>query len=258
MTRNGGVLAFGVLALAGCAGGAVANGDGGEDSGPAATVQVAGSFSMYGGAVGYGLTTETDAQNFDSSNTIAIVADLGQSWAIETESSATPDYVIGLTVDKETGAVTSAVMGKPGERGVSIKILETAPPPGAPKKGVAEEVPIEIGSFPSIKRVEDYGTTWTGTEPELEGVLLKYASASGDYELAELPDETTESVGGVTVKVSKLVYSNQRTEWRTRHPVVASLRPLGSGYGIFRLSNETSTTEVTSLQTDARAKLRWE
>ena len=250
------------FALVGCAG-AQTTDDGGSDgetvTGPAAKAQVAGSFSMYGGAVGYAITTEIDAESFDSSNTIAIVADLGDAWGVETTTSATPDYVIGLTVDKVDGKVTSAVMGKVGERGVTIKILDYTPPPVAePQPGVAEDVAIEIGTFPSIKVVADYGTSWTGTEPELKGILLKYASEAESYELAELPDVTTESVSGATIEVTKLIYSNERTEWRTRNPVVAALRPLEAGVGMLRRSNASSTTEVTVVETDARPQLRWE
>jgi hypothetical protein len=208
--------------------------------------------------VGYSLSTHTEADAFDSTSTVSIVADLGDAWAIETESSGTPGYVVGLTVEKLGGAVTSAVIGKPGQRGQSVEVLAHAGGDTPPVEGVAEEVMIGIGTFPALKSIEDYGTTWRGTEPELEGIVLKYASGSGSYELAELPDRSQVGIGEVQVDVTKLAYSDERQEWRSRHPVVACLRPLEPGLGIVLRSSESSTMSVTEIRTDAKPKLRWE
>lgn len=217
-------------------------------------------------------TTQASGQTLVES--YAIVGEAGDSWLIESKSptidamaGSFPDLkgsLMGLTVRKSDGVVTKAVIGKPGEAGKEIKIspagdvATTAAPAGTP-----DRVTIKLGTFDAMKNETSGITTWVGTSGETKGVLLKSAGNGQDYELAELPTTETKDVGGVSVSVTGLSYTNGMKLWMTDNQVIAGLFGGGAGAdgkrtGMYRMESGGTTTEVTSVKTDAAPQLKWE
>jgi hypothetical protein len=264
LTSSGLVLSA-ALAFSGCAlfgGGGGDDASGGADGGgatasdPTAYAQAPGTVSIKAGAVGYMIANKTVGTGYENTGSVAIVGETGDSWLVETASSASDGYLMGLTVSKEDGKVTAAVMGKAGEAGKEIKVMAATATPAGPD-GVAEEVTIGIGSFASTKVVTDYGTSWSGTEGELAGIMLKYESKDATYELAKMPEAGNTDLGGTSVKIVKLVYSNDSEYWRTANAVVSALATAGDGVGTVKTVMAGMTIELTAVKTDAAPQLKW-
>lgn len=264
LTSSGLVLSA-ALAFAGCSllgGGGGDDASGGGDSGapatdPTAYAQAPGTLMIKNGAVGYMIANKTAGTGYENTGSVAIVAETGDSWLVETATSASDGWVMGLTVSKEDGKVTAAVMGKVGEAGKEIKVTAATATGATGPDGVAEEVTIGIGSFASTKVVTDYGTSWAGTEGELSGVMLKYESKDASYELAKMPEAADADVGGTSLKIVKLVYSNDSEYWRSANAVVAALATAGDGVGTVKTVMSGMTIELTAVKTDAAAQLKW-
>lgn len=224
--------------------------------------------------VGWHIKQEMKASGQTMATSYSIVGETGDSWQMEHMNpglaglaNSMPDLkgmIIGLTVRKEDGKVTKAVLGKPGEAGKEIKIMEA--PTGTAKgpEGTDEDVKLKIGTYPAKKFVTDLGqggktTTWVGNGGDLNGVLLKSDGAGGNYELAKEPSDSQVKVGDANLTVTEYAYTNGMTYWvSSGDPVVAAFFPYGDeGRGIFKLTTEGSQMEIVELGTAAKPQLKW-
>ncbi|MCO5169162.1 MAG: hypothetical protein M9894_22695 [Planctomycetes bacterium] len=216
-------------------------------------------------------TTQASGQTLVES--YALVGESGDAWLVESKSptidamaASFPDLkgaLLGLTVRKSDGVVTKAVMGKPGEDVKEIKIAPAGDAVVAPKdEGTADRVSIGLGTFDAMKHTHGEISTWVGSAGETEGVLLKSQGGGQDYELAEMPTKETKDVGGVSVSVTGLSFTNGMKLWMTDNEIIAAL--LGAGadakgkrVGVYRTESGGNVTEVTGLGTEAKPQLKW-
>lgn len=234
--------------------------------------------SPVGWAAGKAKTGWSATQKMDSSGQVmntswAVVGESGDSWLVEHQNPAmaamAKGYIMGLTVRKEDGKVTKAVLGKPGEEGKPIKINENPPVEG--QKGpepTNEDVKIKLGTFPAKKYVNKFAgadgkeqthTTWMGNGGELNNVLLKAEGPGGNYELSEMPEESQVKVGDSSLSVTKYAYSNGLVQWvATGSPVLAVFFPYGEdGKSMFKMSTQGMTMEITEVSEAAKPQLKW-
>ncbi|HBP20598.1 MAG TPA: hypothetical protein DEA08_22765 [Planctomycetes bacterium] len=103
--------------------------------------------------------------------------------------------------------------------------------------------------------IANVGTTksWTGTEGELENVMLKSESPSGSYELKSMPKTETVDCGGTSIETTQLVYDNGLEMHRTENDVIKALNG-----GSYKTKTSGSETVVTMVATDAKPELKWE
>lgn len=197
----------------------------------------------------------------------AVVAETDSAWIVEHYNAALAfqpaadkeDYLLGLTVNKADGKVTKAVLGKKGEAGVEVKIMAASgSTAGDAPKGTPTEVALGLGGpFPAMVTEISGTKTWTGTEGELEGVMLKRESAAGASELKELPSAVEVDANGTKIKATKLVYTDGTEMWLTADPVVATFFGYGPGKGQAKAVNAAGTATVTKVGTDAAPELLW-
>jgi hypothetical protein len=224
--------------------------------------------------VGWRIKQEMKASGQIMATSYAIVGESGDSWQMEHMNpglagmaNSMPDLkgmLIGLTVRKEDGKVTKAVLGKPGEAGKEIKIMESPAGAGKQPEGTDEDVKLGIGTYPAKKFVNDLGqagktTTWVGNGGDLNGVLLKSDGAGGNYELSKEPSDSQVKVGEVSLTVTEYAYSNGMTWWiASGDPLVGAFFPYGAdGRGIFKMTTDGSQMEIVDLGTDAKPQLKW-
>lgn len=211
-----------------------------------------------GAAVGMKIGVKSGA----NTHALAIVGEDGDQWLVETDQNlaaygdSAKDQVMGMWVDKKTGKVNKAVLGKKGEAGKEIKVVQYQMPE---QKGEDTEVKLKMGGpYPAkliTMEIANVGTTksWTGTEGELENVVLKSESPSGSYELKEMPKTETVDCGGTSVETTQLVYDNGLELHRTENAVIKALN--GGSYKTKTSGNEVV---VTMVATDAKPELKWE
>jgi len=223
--------------------------------------------------VGLGMHRTIDAGGQKATERWAIVGETEDAWQVEMQTAAMgfmkqmiPDmdeYMIGATVDKKTGEVKQAVLGKKGEKGKSIQVQDMADgqTPGELPEGEPTEVELGFGDKIKAKKVEVQGSTaWIGTEGEFEGVLLK-AEGEGQegFELAGKPTQEKVQVNGQEVEVTKLSYTNEMKQWLTQQPAVRAFAPTSKEgeRGMFKLEAPGITMEVTEVTTEAKPQLTW-
>jgi len=239
---------------------------------PATMVQAPGKIALGNRAkVGYGATRTQEASGQTGVERYAIVGETDDAWQVELYTlgmsylkASVPDieeYVVGALVEKETGKVTKAVLGKQGETGKEIQIMQAfeADAQESPE-GKMTEVSLAMGGPFKAKNVTVADTTsWVGTEGELDGVLLKSSGPGGDYELKSMPVQETVSIEGGDVKVTKFVYTNGMEWWLTPNEVVVTFFPWGTEgtQGMFKMVSSGATMEVTGVKTDATPALAW-
>ncbi len=218
---------------------------------------------------GYAIEQQTEAGGQTYPTRYRVVGETADAWQVEHYGATLAfqaaedkeDYIIGLTVDKDSGKVTSAVLGKEGEAGTPIKVNETPAMGGSADApaGTDTEVALGMGGPFPAKKIEMNGTTtWTGTQGELEGIMLKQESAQGTNELAEMPSTESVDAGGTQVEVTKLKYTDGMEVWVTENDVVSAFFPWGEGKGYFKMKTAGSAQTVTEVGTDAEPKLKWE
>jgi hypothetical protein len=249
--------------------GGAEQGGGGSGMDPTQFVKAPGMVPVAGNAaVGWTITQDATAGGQTSQTYYAVVGDAGDSWQVEhTNAGLTAmaasmpelkDMVIGLTVKKEDGTVTKAVLGKPGEAGKDIEIMAATATTAEAPQGVDEDVTIGLGSFPAKKFANEYMTSWVGNGGELDGVTLKVAPAQGDaYELSEMPSTETVDAGGTSVETTKYTYSDGSSQWHTTNEIVAAFFPAGEGKGMFKMESASFSNAVTVVGTDAKPQLKW-
>lgn len=215
-----------------------------------------------GAAVGMMIKVKAGA----NTHGLAIVAEDGDQWLMETDQNlaaygdSAKDQLMGLWVDKKTGKVNKAVLGKKGEAGKEIKVVQYQMPEqkDAPA-GEDTEVKLKMGGpYPAkliTMEIANVGTTksWSGTEGELENVMLKSESPSGSYELKEMPKTESVDCGGTSIEVTQLVYDNGLELHRTENDVIKALAG-----GSYKTKTSGSETMVTMIATDAKPELKWE
>jgi len=215
-----------------------------------------------GAAVGMMVKVKAGA----NTHSLAIVAEDGDQWLMETDQNlaaygdSAKDQLMGLWVDKKTGKVNKAVLGKKGEAGKEIKVVQYQMPEqkDAPA-GEDTEVKLKMGGpYPAklvTMEIANVGTTksWSGTEGELENVMLKSESPSGSYELKEMPKTESVDCGGTSIEVTQLVYDNGLELHRTENAVIKALAG-----GSYKTKTSGSETMVTMIATDAKPELKWE
>ncbi len=221
---------------------------------------------------GWAIRQKITASGQVMENYYAIIGEEGSSWRIEHVgpaligmSASFPDLktmLMGLLVDKQSGKVLRAVLGKPGEKGKSIKISVMPDMPVAePPVPLNEDVTIGLGIFPSKKYVTTYGASWTGVEGDLEEVLLKSESSGQSFELAELPSWADAVVSEVDLSLSVRKYTNGMEYHIVENEVIAAFYPLGkageTNQGIYKMVTVASTQEIVLIKTDTKAQLKW-
>lgn len=206
---------------------------------------------------------------------VAVVGEAGDSWLVESKNMSIEamagsmeglkGMLLGLTVRKSDGTVTKAVIGKPGEAGKEVKIMQMQTASTEAPAGTPDRVTIALGTFDASKVVHAGGamTTWTGTSGETKGVLLKSAGSGQDYELAALPSKSTMDIGGVAVPVVETSYTNGMKTSVTDHEIIACLTGAAAGedgkrWGLAKNESGGIVIEVTSVKTDAAPQLKWE
>lgn len=251
---------------------------GGEQSGPqagggfdvSAMIEAQPSLALGAGAqVGWRATQQLRAAGQTLVNSYAIVGQTADCWQVErvdfflsglAGSPEAAGMIIGLTVRKEDGVVTAAVVGRAGEAGKPVKVGQA---PHAPQSAVSDEdAKLKIGTYPARKHVTEdaQGTTtsWVGHGGDLNGVLLKTEGAGGEYELAREPSDTQLKVGGTAISVTEYAYTNGRTDWiAANEPILAVLSPAGDGRAVVKSVTGDTTTEFVELGRDARPQLKW-
>ena len=190
-----------------------------------------------------------------NTHSLAIVAEDGDQWLMETDQNlaaygdSAKDQLMGMWVDKKTGKVNKAVLGKKGEAGKEIKVVQYQMPEqkDAPE-GEDTEVKLKMGGpYPAkliTMEIANVGTTksWSGTEGELENVMLKSESPSGSYELKEMPKTASVDCGGTSIEVTQLVYDNGLELHRTENDVIKALN--GGSYKTKTSGNEVVVTMI--------------
>lgn len=224
--------------------------------------------------VGWHIKQEMKSSGQNMATSYSIVGETADSWQMEHMNpslagmaNSMPDLkgmIIGLTVRKEDGKVTKAVLGKPGEAGKEIKINEMTPGEAKAPEGTPEDVKLKIGTFPAKKFVNDLGqagksTSWVGNGGGLDGVLLKSEGAGGSYELKKEPSDSTVKVGDTSLTVTEYAYTNGMTYWISAgDPIVAAFFPYGKeGRGIYKMTTDSTQMEVVELGSAAKPQLKW-
>mgnify|MGYP001350773985 CR=1 FL=1 len=215
-----------------------------------------------GAAVGMKIGVKSGA----NTHALAIVGEDGDQWLVETDQNlaaygdSAKDQVMGMWVDKKTGKVNKAVLGKKGEAGKEIKVVQYQMPEQKDgPQGEDTEVKLKMGGpYPAkliTMEIANVGTTksWTGTEGELENVMLKSESPSGSYELKSMPKTETVDCGGTSIETTQLVYDNGLEMHRTENDVIKALNG-----GSYKTKTSGSETVVTMVATDAKPELKWE
>lgn len=252
-----------------------AGGGGGGGGGVDPTTMVKAPGKIYtpivDGKVGYMVVFENEAAGNKSSQQYAIVNETDDAWWIEYSgpeitalAASFPDLkgqLMGLVVNKSDLKVTKAYLGKPGEKPKEIKINPAPDMPAAPKppEGKAEKVKIGLGEFASMKYEGEGYKSWSGTEGDTKGVLLKSETAAGAYELKELPSKEDVDVGGTKVAVVKVKWTNDSETWYTADPVVKCFTTVpGVEWGMLATVTKASKRSITAMKTDAKPELKWE
>jgi hypothetical protein len=217
-----------------------------------------------GAAKGMAVTMASKNSAGESSYTSAIVGEDGDNWLMETDMGLSgygdqaKDHWIGMWVNKKTGVVSKAVLGKKGEAGKEIKIIKMDPPKKG-QEGEQTEVKLAMGGpYPAmlttIKTQAGTIKSWAGTDGELKGVQLKSVGTDGKgYELKQMPKNADADAGGTTCATKHLVYTNGMQLWTTDNAVVKVI----SG-GMFKSEISGNVSGVSAIKTDAAANLKWE
>jgi hypothetical protein len=204
-----------------------------------------------------------------------LVDESDDAWHVEVsggpllEQPLLVDAVMGLTVHKESGHVTHAVVGKPGTAGTEIAISEQTMPRKPALEGTPEEITVEAGTFATEKVESRHGTSWVGTEGGAQGILVKWIGEDTEYELAQALEQSTVTLAdGTTVDATLVRYSNGMQWTLTRHPIVRTFLPYDRGttsgewgfLGMVLPTPDGATTlleEVIEVRDDASPQLRW-
>ncbi|MGE0708424.1 MAG: hypothetical protein AB7N76_19115 [Planctomycetota bacterium] len=219
-----------------------------------------------GAAVGQKVALTSKGQGYSNSYMVAIVGEDGDNWKVESTMMTAAygeqgkDQLVGMVVDKKTGKVSKAVVGKKGEKGKDVKITPMDPPKkGEAAEGEDTEVKLAMGGpYPAKLYTQDIPNvgkvkTWSGTDGELKGVMLKTESPNSKCELKEMPKKGSADVGGSKVEFTTLVYDDGHETSTSDHPAIKAIN-----YGMFKNKQAGNTTEVTAVASDAKPELKWD
>lgn len=227
-----------------------------------------------GAKVGFRIETKIKAGSMSMSHFVAVVGETEDAWEIETSQytmgyAQLPDgkgLLMALVVDKKTGDVLLAKLGKPGEALKEIKVMKS-PKQVSAKAPEGEEVDYTLPSGKVVKATKtetksggNTYTSWSGRKgTELEGVMFKSRGPSYNKELSEDPSQIDYELTDLdeagkpkTVEGRQLVFSDQSVIVMSKDPVVKAL-----GYGVLVSRGKGSTLEVLSVRTDAKKTLSW-
>jgi len=212
--------------------------------------------------IGFRVEIETQAAGHVLKHFMAVVGEEGESWRLESSEGlaafGAKDSIMGLVVEKSSGKVTRAVIGKAGEAGKELAIHAMTATPTAPgAEGEDVEVEIPAGSFPARLIVTKVGEqeykSWVGREGDLEGVLLKYEGPDGKGKALEAEPETQSLDLGETVEARRCVYDNGDEIWHSSDEVVKALAG-----GMVRYKASGVVREIKSVSSKAEPQLTWE
>lgn len=235
--------------------------DGGFQGDLSALVRAPGRLPLGEGVeVGYRIEVETQAAGFSRRHFLAVVGESGGRWQIETNEgleaygAQAADSILGLIVRKD-GVVESALLGAPGQAGVKVQILAGGQAPAPRTEQVEVEVP--AGTFPALLSTLEVGAqvyrTWTGSEGELEGVLLKFEGPSGSSKALEAEPVAESADLGEGVELRRCTYTNGDAFSYSSDPVIRALAG-----GLARMKSGGVSRAVTKIGSKAEAKLRWD
>ena len=181
--------------------------------------------------------------------------------SLHATNAETIPLIIGCEVDKATGAVTRAVVGKPGELAIPIGIEEPLDEPAPVESQDTVDVP-GLGEVPALKReVAEYEeASWFGTEGALAGVLLKYEGAEG-FALSAEPSTTSFELSGQELAALVLTYDNGAVvKLSTADPFLATFfrAPGSTVHGVLGEVQPYFKSELTEYSTDAKPQLVWD
>ena len=202
----------------------------------------------------------------------AVVGETDGHWRVECVSDSlqslhatnaeTRALIIGCEVDKASGEVTRAVVGKAGELAIPIQLEDPLEADPAPVESQETLTLPELGEVATLKReLSEYGeTSWYGAEGELEGVLLKFEGPES-FAVSARPTVTQFEVGGQQLDALAVTYDNGAVVKLTlEDPFLATFFP-APGPGSLGLLGEVQPyykSEVTDYATDAKPLLIWD
>lgn len=206
-----------------------------------------------------------------TSEWLAVVGETKDAWEIETtgglSSTTLPreGRVLALVVDKRTGKVLTAALGKPGQSFEDREEVKIHQPRKAHPKPVAATVQVGDQEIPAEVLVVDFPfggkiRTYLGRKgTPLAGVLLEFRGKV-TYAVTQLPSEGRFQLEGdkdaegklVSIKVLEAQYSNGESRAYTRHAVAVAL----SVEAVLH-EWEGGTERVVSLRTNAKKTLAW-
>jgi hypothetical protein len=228
-----------------------------------------------GAKVGYRTEVRMKAGPSTMSYFVAIVGETDEVWEIESNQftlgySSMPggkDLALALVVDKKSGEVLLAKVGKAGEPLREVKVMPQPKQAPKAKEPVGEEVDYTLPSGKKVKATKTETkaggktyTVWAGRKgTEFEGVMFKSSGPNFDKALSEDPSELEyelEDVGPdgkpVTIAGRQQVFSDESVVVMSKDPVVKSL-----AYGLLVSRTKTVTMEVVSVRRDAKKTLSW-
>lgn len=211
--------------------------------------------------IGFRVEIETRVAGHVMKHFLAVVGEEGDQWRVESTEGLSvygaKDSIMGLLVEKESGKVTRAVLGKAGEAG---KELQIAPMTAAGPGGAAgEEVDVETpaGTFPALLTTTMAGDkaykSWVGREGDLEGVLLKFEGPGGKGKALKTEPETQSLDLGETVEARRCTYDNGDEVWHSSDEIVKAL-----AFGTVRYKAGGVVREVKAISSQAKPQLTWE
>lgn len=229
--------------------------------------------------VGYGVTEIDDGKTIGVRTTV--VGETEKAWQIELRvafrGGRLAEDVQGLTVDKATGRVTHAVMGKAGHRGRELSgtpDLEKAFGLGA-QFGAPEHATVKERTVLSLEghryAVDQYrvgkDTYSVARGGPLDGLELRRVHGDEQDLTVRNIHEVTCFLGDRSVQAVELTQDHGAFEMGltlTRDPVVRALNPwpgVGScqdaAWGHLAWTLAGTTTRLTAIETDAKPALVW-
>lgn len=212
--------------------------------------------------IGFRVEIETQVAGHVINHFVAVVGEEGESWRLESSEGlaayGAKDSILGLVVDKSSGKVSRAVIGKSGEAGRELALHDMMSAPTAPG-AEAEDVDVEIpaGTFPASLTVTKVGgkeyKSWVGREGDLEGVLLKFEGPDGQGKALKEEPETQSLDLGDTVEARRCTYDNGDEIWHSSDEVVKALAG-----GEVRRKAGGVVREVKVVSSKAEPQLKWE
>jgi hypothetical protein len=215
-----------------------------------------------GAEIGFRVEIETQAAGHVIKHFLAVVGEEGESWRLESSEGlaafGAKDSIMGLVVEKSSGKVSRAVIGKAGEAGKELALHPMAATPTGPgAEGDEVDVEIPAGTFPARLIVTKVGEqeykSWVGREGDLEGVLLKYEGPDGKGKALEAEPETQSLDLGETVEARRCIYDNGDEIWHSSDEVVKALAG-----GMVRYKASGVVREIKVVSSKAESQLKWD